>query len=536
MLRSTSLATLKGDLFGGITAGIIALPLALAFGVASGLGAEAGLYGAIILGLLATLFGGTPTQISGPTGPMTVIIASAALLFAGDTAAIMATVLFAGLFQIALGMLHTGKYVRFIPYPVISGFMSGVGMIIILLQLNPLLGAEVVGSTVAAVATLPATLWELDAATLAVSLATLAIVFFTPASLSRILPAPLIALVGVTALVFLAGLEVATIGAIPTGFPQLQLPDFSADQLKTILTLALPLALLGAIDTLLTSLVADSITKTRHNPDRELIGQGIGNSVCAFFGAVPGAGATIRTVVNIKVGATGRLSGVVHSLLLLSLLIGFAPLASHIPLAVLAGILVKVGVDILDYRLLRILKAAPRHDLYVMGTVFFLTVFIDLIVAVGAGVTLASILITYRIAKESHIVITEVAEDQDEESRERALEAHHTVRVIDITGPFFFGSSSHLVDRVDAVLGTKIAVIDCSTVPFMDLSAVFALEEMIERLSAGMITVLLVINGSKKEKLLRMGAFKQLPPGQLFFEREAALAYAAAWEKRAAGA
>jgi len=523
MPSQTRLDTLRGNLYGGLTAGIIALPLALAFGVASGLGAEAGLYGAIILGLLAALFGGTPTQISGPTGPMTVIVASAVGLLGGDVNAVMATILLAGLFQIGLGLLHVGKFVRFIPYPVISGFMSGVGMIIILLQLNPLMGSELAGSTVLAIAHLPSTLANMDAATLLVSLGTLAIVFLTPAKISKIVPAPLIALVGVTAAVAALKLPVATIGAIPTGLPQLHLPSFSADQLKTILTLSLPLALLGTIDTLLTSLVADSITKTRHNSDRELIGQGIGNSVCSLFGGIPGAGATIRTVVNIKVGATGRLSGVVHALVLLSLLIGFAPLASQIPMAVLAGILVKVGVDILDYRLLKVMKSAPRHDLYVMVLVFFLTVFIDLIVAVGAGVTLASLLITYRIAKESRIAITEVETPGHNRENEKAIESDHNIRIIDITGPFFFGSSSQLVDRVDAVLGTKSVVIDCSKVPFMDLSAVFALDEMVEHLTTSGISVFLVVNPVKKDKLTGVGALKPLPPKQIFFDREEAV-------------
>jgi len=518
----TSLSNLKGNLFGGLTAGIIALPLALAFGVASGLGAEAGLYGAIILGLLASIFGGTPTQISGPTGPMTVIVASAVGLLSGSVEAVMMTILFAGLFQIAMGLLKVGQFVRFIPYPVISGFMSGVGMIIIILQLNPLLGSEAAGSIQEALLQLPATLSRLDIPTLLVALGTLAIVFLTPAKLSRIVPAPLIAMVGMTALSAYLGLSVKTIGEIPTGFPEMHLPDFSADQLKTILTLALPLALLGAIDTLLTSLVADSITKTRHNSNRELIGQGIGNSVCALFGAIPGAGATIRTVVNVKVGATGRLSGIVHALVLLSLLVGFAPLASQIPLAVLAGILVKVGVDILDYKLLRIIKAAPRHDLYIMAVVFFLTVFIDLIVAVGAGITLASILITYRIAKESKIAINDFPPETDDEE-ERRIESRYRIRIIDISGPFFFGSSSRLVDRVDTFLGTKSVLIDCSNVPFMDLSAVFALEEMIERLLSGNIEVSLVIDPSKKNKLINTGALKLLPSTQLYYDRQSAL-------------
>ena len=523
MALSFPASNLKGNLFGGITAGIIALPLALAFGVASGMGAQAGLYGAIILGFMAALFGGTPTQISGPTGPMTVIVASAVAVFSGDVNAVLMTILLAGVFQMLFGLVRVGGYVRFIPYPVISGFMSGIGVIILLLQINPLLGLPSLASTQQALIQLPASLLAADGASLMVALATVLIVFFTPKPVTRIIPAPLIALVGVSAAVAYWGVDVPTIGAIPSGLPEFVMPSVELSQLKEVLTLAVPLALLGAIDSLLTSLVADSITKTRHNPDRELVGQGLGNSLCAFFGAVPGAGATIRTVINIKVGATGRLSGVTHSLLLLSLLVGFAPLASQIPMAVLAGILVKVGVDILDYRLLRVVKAAPRHDLYVMGVVFFLTVFVDLIIAVGAGITLASILITYRMAKASQIEIADVNPEAGDSLEEQRIQERYDIRIITISGAFFFGSSSQLVDRVDAVLGTKTVIMDCSGVPFMDLSAIFALEEMAERLTGRGISVLLVLSPEKEAKIRGLNALGMIGEDAVFHERDRAV-------------
>ncbi|MCC5853570.1 MAG: SulP family inorganic anion transporter, partial [Alkalimonas sp.] len=340
---SYSAATLRGDLFGGLTAGIVALPLALAFGVASGAGAAAGLYGAIALGLVAALFGGTRVQISGPTGPMTVVFASAIAALGGSFQMALAVVLVGGVLQIVLGLLKVGGLVRYIPYPVISGFMSGIGVIIILLQLAPLMGAAPSPSPLQALAKLPDTLAHLNVQALALGLMTFAIVWCTPMRISRYLPSPLLALCLCTLAAVLLEWQVPVIGDIPTGLPELHLPQFSLTQWSLIFTLGLTLALLGTIDSLLTSLVADSITRTRHKPNKELIGQGLGNVLCSFIGGLPGAGATMRTVVNVNAGGRTRLSGMVHALFLLALLLGLGPLAAQIPLAVLAGILVKVG-------------------------------------------------------------------------------------------------------------------------------------------------------------------------------------------------
>lgn len=524
-------AGLKGDVFGGLTAGIVALPLALAFGVASGVGAAAGLYGAIALGLLAAVFGGTRMQISGPTGPMTVVFAATLVAVGGDLALAMAAVLVGGLLQIVLGLLKAGGLVRFIPYPVVSGFMSGIGIIIILLQIAPLLGAAPTSSPIKALLALPETLAAINFQAVILAAGSLAIVFLTPARVGRIIPSPLIALILMTLLSVMGGFSVPVIGEIPMGLPDLVMPQFSVETWTTVLILGATLALLGSIDSLLTSLVADSITRTRHDSNRELVGQGLGNILCAFVGGLPGAGATMRTVVNIKAGGSGRLSGVCHALFLLALLLGAAPLASQIPLAVLAGILVKVGMDILDYRMLRLIRQAPRADVVVMGVVFCLTVFVDLIVAVGAGVILAMGLIIHRLIALSSV---DVWPDEEDASVPDGSTMRGKVRVLEVRGAFFFGSASRLIDRVDHLLGTRAVVINCRRVPFMDLSAIFTLEEMVESLQAQRIAVFVVVPAHIRAQLLTLRA-PSLPAEMLYEDYEPAKAAARAAAQDQAG-
>ncbi len=485
---------IKGDIFGGITAAIIALPLALAFGVASGAGAIAGLYGAIVLGFVASLFGGTPTQISGPTGPMTVVFASAIVIFSGDINAVMCVVFLTGIFQILFGVFKLGKYVRYIPYPVISGFMSGIGLIIIILQLNPFMGIPGDSSVINTLYNLPQTLANIDTQALIIALATFAITLFTPNKISKIIPSPLIALIVITSMSIYFGFDVKTIGEIPTTLPNFVLPSFEINQLKDIITLALALAILGCIDTLLTSLVADSITKTKHNSNKELIAQGVGNTIVSLVGGLAGAGATMRTVINVKSGGRTRLSGIIHSLTILGAMLFMAPIVSQIPLALLAGILMKVGIDILDYKFLRIMKNAPKYDLYVMVVVFLLTVFVDLIIAVGAGIALASLLIVYRISKESNIQTIDY--EKDEMKNEKS-----NTRILNINGAFFFGSACIFEEQVNKILDTKHLIINCLNVPFMDISAIFALEDMISKLNKLEIKITLVL---KKKHIIKI--------------------------------
>jgi SulP family sulfate permease len=494
---------IKQNLLGGITAAVIALPLGLAFGVASGLGATAGIYGAIILGFFASLFGGTPSQISGPTGPMTVVIAAAVISLEGDIGLIVTTILLSGIFQIIFGISKIGKFVQYIPYPVISGFMSGIGIIIIILQINPYLGVESDASIVHIFMTLPSTISNANLSAFIIATATMIIMFFTPSKIAKVIPTPLIALLILTPLSIFLNMEVSTIGEIPATLPSFVMPSMDLSHYTTIISLAFTLAVLGMIDTLLTSIVADSITGTKHSPNKELIGQGIGNSLCALTGSLPGAGATMRTVINIKSGGSHKISGMFHALILLGTVLFLAPLASQIPLAILAGILIKVGVDILDYRFLSIWRDSPRNDLGVMLVVFLITVFVDLITAVGVGIVMASLLIVYRVTKESKITLVDTHNKNTQTNPEFDL-TDKKVRIIKINGAFFFGSSTAFESTANSILDTKIVIIDILDVPFMDLTAIFTLKDLISKLQKDEIDVIIVANEKEKTQLLKL--------------------------------
>jgi len=487
----------KNDIFAGITAAVVALPLALAFGVASGAGAIAGLYGAIILGFFAAAFGGTPTQISGPTGPMTVVFASAIAAFPNDFSTVMTIVFLAGLMQISFGIVGIGKWIKYIPYPVISGFMCGIGVIIIILQINPFLGVDSYTSIIYTVTHLLDTFGKINYEAVILATLTLIIMFLTPKKVSKIIPPALIALVSMTLLSIFLNFQVKVIGEIPMGLPNFVLPiSFDILKLSTILTLSITLALLASIDSLLTSVVADSKTKTKHDSKKELIGQGIGNAICSFFGAIPGAGATMRTVININSGATTKLSGMVHSITLLLIVLFLAPLASKIPLAVLSGILVKVGFDILDYKFLKVLTKITKQNLIIMITVFLLTVFVDLIMAVGVGITISSIMAVYQVSRNTQIKTarSKVSFDIDIENQD--------VKIIRINGSLFFGTASSLEDKLEKIKDCKKIIIDCKNVSFFDISAIFTLEEIIEKFKSKDLEIILVLRYRHKRKIL----------------------------------
>ena len=347
------LPTLRGDLFGGVTAAVVGLPVALAFGVASGLGAIAGMYGAIAVGFFAAVFGGTRSQISGPTGPMAIAMAVVVASHATSLAEAFTIVIMAGLIQILLGVMRIGRFVGYTPYSVISGFMSGVGIIIILLQSLPFLGSPVApGGPVGAITAWPDAIREFNLNAFAIAAVTLAVGVFWPARLAKFLPPTLAALASGTLLGVLWLTQTPVIGDVPTGLPGFGLPDFAPDFLLRAIQPALIIALLGSIDSLLTSLIADAMTRTRHDPDRELIGQGIGNTIAGFIGGLPGAGATMGTVVNIRAGGRTQVSGVLRAAILLALVLGLGKYVESIPHAALAGILMKVGWDIIDWRFL----------------------------------------------------------------------------------------------------------------------------------------------------------------------------------------
>jgi SulP family sulfate permease len=503
--------TFKGDFFGGVTAAVIALPLALAFGVASGLGASAGIWGAIILGFMASLFGGTSTQISGPTGPMTVVVASSIVALEGNIGLIVSMIILAGLFQIIFGVIKVGKFVQYIPYPVISGFMSGIGVIIIILQLKPFLGFDVDSGVVHTLITLIPDIVNMNIEAVLLGVSALAIVYFTPQKISRYIPTPLLALVLLTIASLLLNLDVQRIGEIPNGLPSLVMPSFDLKLYSTIISLAFTLAILGSIDTLLTSIVADSITRTKHNSNKELLAQGLGNLCCGFTGSVPGAGATMRTVINVKSGGKTRYSGVIHAIVLLLIVLLLAPLASEIPLALLSGILIKVGIDILDYKFLRVWKESPKNDLLVMISVFFITVFFDLMIAVGVGILLACLLVVYRITKETAISLEDSKDYKD-------FVVPEGTRIIRIDGAFFFGSSTFFESKINTILDTRKIIIDISLVPFVDLTAIFTLKEFVSRLKDEGIEISIVAKSKHTSKIMKFNQDNTFE-GVKFFEK-----------------
>ena len=473
---------LRGDLFGGLTAGVIALPLALAFGEASGAGPIAGLYGAIIVGFFASLFGGTGAQVTGPTGPMVVVFAGVYAALSDRPELIFAVVVLAGLMQIAFGVLRFGQYIRLVPYPVVSGFMSGIGCIIIALQFSRLFGHEPEGGgTIPALAAIPGSVMDPNFVALALGITTLVIVFKWPKTWGKFVPAPLAALIiGTVASVIIGGAPI--LGDIPTGLPSFMLPAFSQDTIFIVLEAAFLLALLGAIDSLLTSLVADNMTRTRHDSNQELIGQGIGNTIAGMFGAVPSAGATMRTAVNIRTGGLTKLSGMTHSILLLGVVLALGPLASQIPHAVLAGLLVKTGYDIIDLAYLKRAHKGPRWDLALMVLVVFLTVFVDLITAVIVGVVMAALAFVKQIADAQLEALGDVTNeglsvDLTEEEEALLSRAGNKITLFDFGGPLSFGAAADVGHQVrEKSKGKSAMILDFSRVTHVDVSAARAME------------------------------------------------------------
>jgi len=476
-------ASLRGDIFGGLTAGIVALPLGLAFGAASGIGPIAGVWSSIIVGFFAAIFGGTKSQITGPTGPVIVVFAGVCASFANQPEFIFAAVVLAGLMQIAFGFLHLGQYIRLVPYPVISGFMSGIGCIIILLQLPQLIGyAPDVEGVLGAISALPDALADPNWAALSVASFSLLIVFCWPVKLARIIPGALAALIGGT-LLSLTIVGSPVLGEISVSLPVFVVPAVNLTSLKIVLEAALVIAALGSIESLLSSLVAENMTRTRHNSNQELIGQGIGNTIAGFFGVLPAAGATMRTVVNIKNGGTTKISGIIHSIILLIIVMSLAPLAAQIPFAVLAAILVKVGVDILDIAYLKRSFRGPRWDFMLMIGVLLLTIFVDLVTAVGVGVVFAALGFVKKTADKQLEAIGDVALMKTTQEEQEILERNSgRIKLFEFDGPLSFGAAADLGYKArDSIAGdVGYVVLDFSRISFIDISATRAIETIIE--------------------------------------------------------
>lgn len=526
---------IKGDITGGLVAGVVALPLALAFGVQSGLGAISGLYGAIAVGILAALFGGTATQASGPTGPMTVVSAAlvaSAIDVAGSLQDAMGIILLSflvgGALQIIFGLINIAGYIKYFPYPVISGFMSGVGLIIIILQIFPFVGLDSAKSTLKVMADLPRLFSDFNWQALALGAMTVAIYYLFP-KINKTIPSPLVALIVVSIFAYFIQWDVPIIGEIPSGLPSLQLEGlFTIDSSNYFLVLeyGMVLAVLGSIDSLLTSVIADNMTKTKHNSNRELIGQGIGNMVAALIGGIPGAGATKGTVVNINSGGRTRLSGALHGAFLLAILLGLSSLAAYIPLAVLAGILIPIGFKIVDLKGLKHLKVVPKADAAVLILVLLWTTFGSLIQAVGIGITLAALLFMKRASDigEEGMQVGTLAGFDGEKPWEDEVDFYekfkNKIYIKHLYGPLFFGFTSHFQDQVKNIdQGVKVLVIRMDRVPYVDQSGIYALENAILDLALRDIKVVLTgLQDQPKDLLTSIDIIPDLVPEEQLFD------------------
>ena len=534
---------LQGDLFGGLTAAIVSLPLALAFGVASGAGAIAGLYGAVCIGFFAALFGGTPTLISEPTGPMTVIMTAVIANMVvsnpeNGLAMAFTVVMLAGIFQIFFGLFKLGKYITLMPYSVISGFMSGIGFILIILQIAPFFGQETPkGGVIATLQNLPGILSNLNPIETLLGILTVAILFCMPSRFKRYCPPQLLALVlcTVISLVIFPNAEIRRIGEIPMGLPELNLPTFSPGQVTTMLLDAAVLAMLGSIDTLLTAVVADSLTRTEHQSNKELIGQGIANFVSGLCGGLPGAGATMGTVVNIQTGARSALSGITRALILLVVVLWAAGLTQNIPMAVLAGIALKVGVDILDWSFLKRSHKVSLKGSLIMYGVLFLTVFVDLIVAVGVGVFIANILTIERLSKLQAQEVKTITDADDEialtEEERRLLDrADGRVLLFYLSGPMVFGASKAIAREHNAMKAADVLIVDLSDVPHLGVTVTLEIENVIKEAFENRRQIFIVGPSSKvKRRLDNMGILAMLPPQHVMTERREALEQSLVW-------
>ncbi len=528
-------SNLRGDFFGGLTAGVVALPLALAFGLQSGMGAIAGLYGAIVIGIIAAWFGGTPTQISGPTGPMTVVsavvISTAIDAHGGSLEAALGTIisifLLSGVFQILLGVFKIGQYIRYMPYPVVSGFMSGIGVIIIVLQIFPFFGHTSPKKILDIFSQLPDIVNDINMASVSLSLATIATIYLFP-RITKLIPSALVALIALTIVSTLMELDVNIIGNIPEGLPALRLDSLASVSFThpmLIIVPALTLAALGTIDSLLTSIVADNMTKTQHNSNKELIGQGLGNMGAAMIGGIPGAGATMRTVVNINSGGKTRLSGVIHGLALLIVLIGAGTYARLIPLPVLAGILITVGIGIIDYKGIKHIPHVPKTDSVIMLVVLSMTVFDDLLQAVAVGMVLASVLFMKKmsdIVEEksfSGSVESFAREETWDDEANISEKIREQVYIKHFDGPIFFGFASKLQEMIAALPEVTVIILRMSLVPYIDQSGIYAIEDAVITLKErGMIVLITGIQEQPKDMLSNIGLIPNLVPEAHLFE------------------
>lgn len=527
------LSNLRGDVLGGIVSAIVALPQALAFGVATGMGASAGMWGAVILCLVAGLLGTKLPMISGPTGPVAIVTASIMAAYGYETGAIVTVLLLAAIIQTCISFTSLPSIVKYVPYPVISGFMNGVGTILILMQLNPLVGQKTMSTPIESLKHLIADFSDINTQAVILGCLTLIIVFLIPQKINRFIPSQIIALVLCTFISIKAGFQVDKISDVSISLPHPVLPEINFDILKLALPFALTLAVVCSSESMLTALVADSLTREKSSPKRLLLSQGIGNILCAMTGSMSGSAATMRTVAAINTGASTKFAAVVNPLFLIIVLMTCSEFVKEIPLAVLAGILIKIGYDIVDTKLLKVIKYAPKDDLYVLALVFLLTVFYNLIFAVGAGITLAALLYAKRVADKTSLEVKNIYSKEIFALEEELVHDYkYLIRVVHIDGQFFFGSATQIVSHFDEMLGTKYLILNYESNALLDISAIFALEDIIIRLQTQHIKVMLVIkNEAVLNQLRDLNITSQIGSENIFYDEKSAVTLAKTYIK-----
>ncbi len=511
--------TLRGDLFGGVTAMVVALPLSLAYGVASGMGAAAGLYGAIAVGFFAAVFGGTATQISGPTAPMAIVMAVVISTYAKDLTEALTVVVMGGLLQALLGVLKLGRFVAYTPYVVVSGFMSGIGVLVMAIQVLPFIGsAPAPGGAVGMIFALPEAVRDLNPSAFGVGLVTLGVAVFWPPRLRKILPTPLVGLFAGTLIGVLWLHDAPTIGRVPTGLPGLQIGLPSLGFLAHAVEPALILALIGSVVSLLTCLVADSMTRTSHDPDRELIGQGIGNAAAGLIGGLPGAGTPVYTVPNIRSGGRTRAAGAIFAVFLLAILLGLGPYVESIPLAALAGVLIKVGWDIIDWGLLTRLQRIKREHLFVLLTTLLLTVFVDLISAVAIGLIVAGLAHAGQLENlELDSVVSVPLLDQmflyEGEEVEGVDPFEARVGMVALRGSFTVASSKKLVRTISLdIKDHEVVIFNFTDATYIDDSAAMVIKQLIEvATEEDTESIVIGLSGDVAETLDALDVLREVP-------------------------
>lgn len=514
-----------GDVLGAVVASIVTLPQALAFGVATGFGATAGIIGVVVLCFITGLVNLGIPVVSGITGPVTIVVSSVMLSLNSNMSLVLMLIFLAGILQILLGFTKLPRIVEYIPYPVISGFMNGVGFILIIMQLNPLIGHQVKANTILSIQSFIENLTFINYQALLLGVLTLLIIFVIPKRVSKFIPSQVLALIICTVISVIFGFNIDRIGTVNLESVIFNIPKISVNEIVSNFHYAVILAIIMSAESLMTGLVCDSITKTKINTKYLLVGQGIGNAFSSFFGGLPGSAALMRTVAAINAGATTRICTLVTPVIIGVFAFRFSHYLELIPMAVLSAILIKVGYDIIDTKLLKVIKYAPKDDLYVLILVFLLTLFYNLIVAVGAGITLAAVLYAKRVADSTKLIHRD-EHGQDVNPHEKRIEDlyNHKIRIVHIDGALFFGSATQLISQFDEFWGTKCIILDCRKDEYFDVSAIFAFEDIILRLKSQNINIILVLaNEEIKYQLEKFGIIEQIGKENLLYSLKSAV-------------